>query len=229
MIKNLTIVGGGTAGLISALILKKRFENLNIQIVKSDKIGIIGVGEGSTEHWKEFMNYCDISYKDLIKHCDASIKLGVMFEGWTEKPYFHNVTNLLHRTRFGQYQAAFGEFISNDVDQLDGSEQDQGWVEGIFNSFGDAPGGFSEEIKEFTYAFGAEYLYNNAFALRGGYFHESEDKGNRQYFTLGAGFKTNALNVDLSYLINSSDVNNPLENSLRFSLSFDLGEVYDDY
>jgi hypothetical protein len=113
--------------------------------------------------------------------------------------------------------------------QLDGSEQDQGWVEGIFSSFGDAPGGFSEEIKEFTYAFGAEYLYNNAFALRGGYFHESEDKGNRQYFTLGAGFKTNALNVDLSYLINSSDVNNPLENSLRFSLSFDLGEVYDDY
>ena len=113
--------------------------------------------------------------------------------------------------------------------QLDGSEQDQGWVEGIFSSFGDAPGGFSEEIKEFTYAFGAEYLYNNAFALRGGYFHESEDKGNRQYFTLGAGFKTNALNVDLSYLINSSDVNNPLENSLRFSLSFDLCEVYDDY
>ena len=78
-------------------------------------------------------------------------------------------------------------------------------------------------------ALGAEYLYNNAFALRAGYFHESEDKVNRQYFTLGGGFKTNALNIDLSYLINSSDVNNPLENSLRFSLSFDLGEVYDNY
>ncbi|MDG1038485.1 MAG: type IX secretion system outer membrane channel protein PorV [Polaribacter sp.] len=113
--------------------------------------------------------------------------------------------------------------------QLDGSEQDQGWVEGIFSSFGDAPGGFSEELKEFTYAFGAEYLYNNAFALRGGYFHESQDKGNRQYFTIGGGFKTNAMNIDLSYLVNSSDVNNPLENSLRFSLSFDLGEVFDDY
>jgi hypothetical protein len=113
--------------------------------------------------------------------------------------------------------------------QEDGSEEDQGWVEGIFSSFGDAPGGFSEEIKEFTYAFGAEYLYNNAFALRGGYFHESADKGNRQYFTLGGGFKTNAMNIDLSYLINSSDVNNPLENSLRFSLSFDLGEIFDDY
>ena len=113
--------------------------------------------------------------------------------------------------------------------QLEGSDQDTGWVEGIFSSFGDAPGGFSEEMKEITYALGAEYLYNNAFAIRAGYFHESQDKGNRQFFTLGGGFKTNALNIDLSYLINSSDVNNPLENSLRFSLSFDLGEIYDDY
>ncbi|MGK0457899.1 MAG: hypothetical protein ACJAVE_000877, partial [Polaribacter sp.] len=113
--------------------------------------------------------------------------------------------------------------------QPDGSDQDKGFVAGMFSSFGDAPGGFSEELKEFTYALGAEYLYNNAFALRTGYFHESEDKGNRQYFTLGGGFKTNALNIDLSYLINASDVNNPLENSLRFTLSFDLGEIYDDY
>ncbi|WP_299056588.1 type IX secretion system outer membrane channel protein PorV [uncultured Polaribacter sp.] len=113
--------------------------------------------------------------------------------------------------------------------QLDGSERETEWVSGIFKSFGDAPGGFKEELQEFTYALGAEYLYNNAFAVRAGYFHESQDKGNRQYFTLGGGFKTNALNVDLSYLINSSDVNNPLENSLRFSLSFDLGEIYDDY
>jgi len=107
--------------------------------------------------------------------------------------------------------------------------EDKGFVQGMFSSFGDAPGGFSEELKEFTYALGAEYLYNNAFALRAGYFHENEDKGNRQYFTLGGGFKTNALNIDLSYLINASDVNNPLENSLRFSVSFDLGEIYEDY
>lgn len=113
--------------------------------------------------------------------------------------------------------------------QPDGSDQDQGFISGIFSSFGDAPGGFSEELQEFTWALGAEYLYNNAFALRAGYFNESPEKGNRQYFTLGAGFKTNALNIDLSYLINSSDVNNPLENTLRFSLSFDLGEIYEDY
>lgn len=112
---------------------------------------------------------------------------------------------------------------------VEGKDDNVGWISGIFQSFGDAPGGFSEELREFTWALGAEYLYNNAFALRAGYFHESEVKGNRQYFTIGAGFRTNALNVDLSYLINSSDVNNPLENSLRFSLSFDLGEIYDDY
>jgi len=114
-------------------------------------------------------------------------------------------------------------------DVVEGKDDNVGWVQGIFQSFGDAPGGFSEELQEFTYALGAEYLYNNAFAVRLGYFHESQDKGNRQYFTLGGGFKTNALNIDLSYLINSSDVNNPLENSLRFSLSFDLGEIYYNY
>jgi hypothetical protein len=116
-----------------------------------------------------------------------------------------------------------------DIQEGVNVNEDKGFVEGIFSSFGDAPGGFSEELKEFTYALGAEYLYNNAFALRAGYFHENEDKGNRQYFTLGGGFKTNALNIDLSYLINASDVNNPLENSLRFSVSFDLGEIYEDY
>ena len=69
---------------------------------------------------------------------------------------------------------------ANDDIILEGKDDNIGWVSGIFQSFGDAPGGFSEEIKEFTYALGAEYLYNNAFAIRGGYFHESEDKGNRK-------------------------------------------------
>ncbi len=104
-----------------------------------------------------------------------------------------------------------------------------GWISGIFQSFNDAPGGLSEEIREFTYAVGAEYLYSNAFALRGGYYHESKTKGNTQYFTMGGGFKAKAFSIDLSYLINSSDINHPLENTLRFSLSFDLGEIYEDY
>jgi hypothetical protein len=99
-----------------------------------------------------------------------------------------------------------------------------GFVEGMFSSFGDAPDGFKEEMQEFTWAVGTEYLYNEAFALRAGYFHESKNKGARQYFTLGAGFKFKATNIDVSYLFNASDINNPLENTLRFSIGFNLGE-----
>lgn len=106
----------------------------------------------------------------------------------------------------------------------DGANSDSGWFEGMFTSFTD-----SQELREINWSLGAEYLYTDAFALRGGYFHESEFNGNRQYFTLGAGFTAKAISVDLSYLINTSDVNNPLENTLRFSLSFDMGEIYEDY
>ena len=104
-----------------------------------------------------------------------------------------------------------------------------GWVSGVFKSFGDAPDGFSEELKEFTYAAGAEYLYQDSFAMRMGYFHESLQKGARQFFSLGAGFKYNIVKVDVSYLFSASKVKNPLENTLRFSLTFNFGEKYDEY
>ncbi|MCP1997563.1 type IX secretion system outer membrane channel protein PorV [Flavobacterium sp. HSC-61S13] len=98
-----------------------------------------------------------------------------------------------------------------------------GWAQGIFKSFGDAPGGMSEEMKEFTWALGAEYWYDDAFAFRVGYFNENELKGARKYATLGAGFKYNTITVDLSYLFSTSKINNPLENTLRFSLAFNFG------
>ena len=104
-----------------------------------------------------------------------------------------------------------------------------GWVSGVFKSFGDAPDGFSEELKEFTYAAGAEYLYQDSFAMRLGYFHESPEKGARQFFSLGAGFKYNIVKVDVSYLFSASKVKNPLENTLRFSLTFNFGDKYDEY
>lgn len=103
------------------------------------------------------------------------------------------------------------------------------WVDGMFSSFGDAPGGFSEELKEFTYSIGTEYSYQDSFAMRLGYFHESPLKGARQFFTLGAGFKYNVVKVDVSYLFSASKVKNPLENTLRFSLSFAFGDKYEDY
>lgn len=101
-----------------------------------------------------------------------------------------------------------------------------GWVSGLAKSFGDAPDGFSEELKEFTYALGTEYTYQNSFALRAGYFHESPVKGARQYFSLGAGFKYTTAKIDVSYLFSSSKIRNPLENTLRFSLTFNFGDTY---
>ena len=103
------------------------------------------------------------------------------------------------------------------------------WVSGIFSSFGDAPDGFSEELKEFTYSVGAEYLYQDSFAFRLGYFNESELKGARKFFALGAGFKYNVVKIDVSYLFSASKIKNPLENTLRFSLAFAFGDRYEEY
>jgi hypothetical protein len=104
-----------------------------------------------------------------------------------------------------------------------------GWASGVFKSFGDAPEGFSEELKEITYALGAEYSYQDSFAMRLGYFNESNLKGARKFFSLGAGFKYNVVKVDVSYLFSASKVKNPLENTLRFSLTFNFGDKYDEY
>lgn len=103
-----------------------------------------------------------------------------------------------------------------------------GWAQGIFKSFNDAPDGFSEELKEFTWALGAEYSYQDSFALRLGYFNENELKGARKFFSMGAGFKYNVVKVDVSYLFSASKVRNPLENTLRFSLTFNFGDEYDE-
>ncbi len=114
-----------------------------------------------------------------------------------------------------------------DVDSADNDEyQNIGFFNGVFESFGDAPDGFGEELKEFTWALGAEYVYQDAFMVRTGYFNESEEKGSRKFFTLGAGFRFKAAQIDLSYLFSTSQVRNPLENTLRFSLTFNLGEEY---
>lgn len=113
---------------------------------------------------------------------------------------------------------------------VEGKDPDVSFIKGMFQSFGDAPGGFSEELKEFTWALSAEYLYQDSFAIRAGYFNESEDKGARKFFGLGAGFKYNVANIDLSYLFSASKVQSPLEGTLRFSLSFNLGDgEYSEY
>jgi hypothetical protein len=122
-----------------------------------------------------------------------------------------------------------GTITAEERSQNNSDYSSTGWFPGIFKSLSDAPGGFSEESKEITYSAGAEYLYQDSFAMRMGYFHESADKGARQFFSLGAGFKYNVVKVDVSYLFSTSKVKNPLENTLRFSLTFNFGEKYDEY
>lgn len=107
-----------------------------------------------------------------------------------------------------------------------GKSDDVGIIQGVFQSFGDAPDGFSEEIKEITTSIGAEYWYANQFAARLGYFHESAKKGNRKYFTAGVGLKMKMLGLDFSYLIPAGNFSNsPLKNTWRFSLILDFEEL----
>ena len=101
-------------------------------------------------------------------------------------------------------------------------QPDIDFIKGIFTSFSDAPNGLSEELSEITVALGLEYLFQDVFSLRTGYFNESQNKGSRRYLTLGAGFDLNFMDVDISYLFSTSNVRNPLENTIRFSLTLDL-------
>ncbi|MEP5934469.1 MAG: type IX secretion system outer membrane channel protein PorV, partial [Winogradskyella arenosi] len=123
----------------------------------------------------------------------------------------------------------YGNPITSDI-IIDGQDPDVGFLTGVFQSFGDAPGGLSEELREFTWALSAEYTYQDNFSLRTGYFNEADDKGARKFFGLGAGFKYTTINVDLSYLFSASKIQSPLENTLRFSLTFNFGDgEYNEY
>ena len=111
-------------------------------------------------------------------------------------------------------------------ENLDGDDildyKQLGTAEAIFGSFGDAPGGGSEELSELMFSAGIEYWYNKQFAVRAGYYYEAPTKGNRQYFTAGIGLKYNVFGIDISYLVPTTNINNPLNNTLRFTLVFDL-------
>ena len=103
---------------------------------------------------------------------------------------------------------------------------DVGSIAGIFKSFSDAPGGFKEELQEIQWSVGAEYIYHDQFSLRAGYHHESENKGNRKYFTVGGGFRMNVFSLDVGYVISTAK-SNPLDQTLRFSLAFDMDGIKD--
>ncbi len=119
-----------------------------------------------------------------------------------------------------------GETDQEYQTRLDDEYYNVGSISGIFKSFSDAPGGFKEELEEVQWSIGAEYTYNDRFSLRGGYHHEAENKGNRKYFTVGAGFRMSAFSLDASYVIATAK-SNPLDQTLRFSLNFDIDGIKD--
>lgn len=119
-----------------------------------------------------------------------------------------------------------GEDAAEYKDRVLREYNDVSAISGIFKSFSDAPGGFKEEMEEINYGLGAEYVYNDKFALRAGYHHESQSKGNRKYFTVGAGFKMNVFSFDAAYVVATAK-SNPLDQTLRFTLSFDMDGLKD--
>lgn len=119
-----------------------------------------------------------------------------------------------------------GESSEDYQERLQKDYYDVSSISGIFKSFGDAPGGFSEELKEIYWSVGGEYVYHDQFSVRAGYHHESATKGNRKYFTVGAGFKMSVFSLDAGYVIATAK-SNPLDQTLRFTLSFDMDGIKD--
>ena len=121
-----------------------------------------------------------------------------------------------------------GEDESNSdyQDRVRREYSDMSSIKGIFSSFSDAPGGFKEELEEVQWSVGAEYVYNDKFSLRAGYHHESQSKGNRKYFTVGGGFRMNVFSLDVGYVISTAQ-SNPLDQTLRFTLAFDMDGIKD--
>lgn len=107
-----TVVGGGTAGFVAALILKTRFPHMKVEVIRSTKIGIIGVGEGSTEHWSEFMKYIGVNFREVIAECDATFKAGIMFSNWGKEDFLHSTSADFDRLN-GQSYFIYSHIISN--------------------------------------------------------------------------------------------------------------------
>jgi hypothetical protein len=171
------------------------------------------------------VSYTDTKSKDFIPtNFRLGTNLKIDLDDYNSISFGADVNKLLVPTPPVYYKNSIGgDSISNDGTKVVQAGEDPTNISvasALFSSWGDAPAGFSEELKEFTYSIGAEYWYDKQFAIRAGYFHEAATKGNRKFFTLGAGLRYNVFGLDFAYLIASQ--RNPLENTLRFTLTFDF-------
>jgi hypothetical protein len=165
------------------------------------------------------MSYSDDQTSDFIP---MNLRIGTA--GTIEIDSYNSITLTLDMNKLlvPTPPIYYNKAISDSI--VAGKDPNVGVPVAIFQSFYDAPGGFKEEMHEISYALGAEYWYNNQFAIRGGYFHEHETKGNRKYFTAGAGFRMKSFTLDFSYLMPLVQ-NHPLARTLRFSLAFDFNAL----
>ena len=170
--------------------------------------------------------YTETPDKDFIPiNLRLGTSIGTEFDEYNKMSFAFDINKLLVPTP-PIYKAGSTGQDSDDI--VAGMDPKVSVVSGIFQSFWDAPGGVNEEFREINYSIGTEYWYANQFALRAGYFFEHDTKGGRKFFTFGSGVKYNVFALDFSYLINASRAingNNPLANTMRFTLVFDLGAI----
>ncbi len=211
-------------------------DNSDIQTVNTFAVDIAGYYQGEEKNygsfngrWRGGFNISNIGPKvQMVVGGDenfipTNLKLGGGFDFILD-----NVNTITANLEFNKLLVPTPPIVDNATGEIiAGKDDNVNFAKGMIQSFYDAPGGFSEELEEIAYGIGAEYMYDKTFAVRAGYFHESPNKGNRQFFSVGAGFRFRSTTLDLSYLINTSDVNNPLESTLRFSLAINLGDVYE--
>jgi len=164
------------------------------------------------------ISYTEGEVKDFIP---TMLRLGTSYTTQLDEYNSFSFSLELNKLLVPTPPADSTQYGPDDVILPGGINSDMGVIEGIFKSFYDAPGGFKEELQEIMLGVGVEYWYNKQFALRAGYFYEHENKGNRKYITAGAGLRLNVFALDFSYLL-PTQRNHPLENTLRFTLSFDI-------
>jgi len=202
MVNNTETHAGNAYAADIAFYYQKEMRNNRKRSIFGSGINISNIGSK--------ISYTDGETKDFIP---TNLKLGANYK--TEMDRYNTIS-----FAFDVNKLLVPTPDTTTTDIITGGNSAIGPIEGIFVSFADAPGGWKEEFQEITFSVGAEYWYNNQFALRAGYYYEDVNKGNRKFFTAGAGLKMNVFALDFSYLIAAQ--NNPLANTLRFTLSFDF-------
>jgi hypothetical protein len=223
------LTGGQSAGGIATVAGQAIAADIAAYYTKPFRLGgkdvDLAIG-GNISNIGNKISYTETPVQDFIPiNFRLGTSIGTEFDDYNKMSFAFDVNKLLVPTP-PVYKPGTSEALPEDI--LYGQDPNVAVVSGIFQSFGDAPGGFSEEMREINYSIGTEYWYANQFAIRAGYFFEHDTKGGRKFFTFGSGVKYNVFALDFSYLINASRAingNNPLANTMRFTLVFDLGAM----